>query len=117
MPLLSDVQAEGLTPDQLAHNLTEGLKGPLRDPIVIVTVTASNSKMYSIAGVVPSSGTYSMGTPTGILDALRAAGLRDGADQREIVIMRGDQRLTFDYNDLLKGETLYIQPGDRIIVK
>src|SRR5215467_10683810 len=40
LPLLNDVQAAGLTPLQLAANITAGLKKYITDPQVTVTVSA-----------------------------------------------------------------------------
>ncbi len=46
MPLLNDLQAEGLTPERLQQQLTEGLTGPIASPTVTVSVIALNSKKY-----------------------------------------------------------------------
>src|ERR1017187_2120400 len=44
LPLLNDVQASGLTPQQLAASVTEKLKKYIADPRVTVVVTQINSK-------------------------------------------------------------------------
>ena len=44
LPLLNDVQAAGLTPQQLAASLTEKLRKYIADPRVTVVVTSINSK-------------------------------------------------------------------------
>src|SRR6266581_2753668 len=44
LPLLNDVQAGGLTPTQLATQITERLKKYVTDPQVTVIVTAINSQ-------------------------------------------------------------------------
>ena len=56
LPLLNDVQAAGLTPMQLAANLTEKLKKYLADPRVTVVVTAAPGVAEGLAAVsVPRS--------------------------------------------------------------
>ena len=55
-----------------------------------------------------------------VVQALAAAkGFRDFADTKNIVIRRGSQILTFNYNDAVKGKAapIYLQPGDTIVVK
>ena len=50
LPLLNDVQASGLTPQQLAASLTEKLKKYIADPHVTVVVTTINSKRIYLVG-------------------------------------------------------------------
>ncbi len=50
LPLLSDVQAAGLTAMQLAGNIREGLAKYLNNPQVTVTVTEINSRRLFVAG-------------------------------------------------------------------
>jgi polysaccharide export outer membrane protein len=44
MPLIKDLQAEGLTPERLGAQIKEALSQFNRDPEVSVTVVAVNSK-------------------------------------------------------------------------
>ena len=60
--------------------------------------------------------------PTRVLDALvNAGGFRDFANKKDIVILRGQERLKFNWNEVVKGkkteQNIYLQPGDIIIVK
>jgi polysaccharide biosynthesis/export protein len=122
MPLLNDVQAEGLTPERLKKQLTDGLTGPIAAPEVTVTVLAVNSKKYNIGGMVNHPGTYFLVTPIKIFDALNAAGgFQPFANQKDILIVRGDKRLHFNYNDYLKGkntdQNIFLENGDTVFVK
>jgi len=118
-PLLNEVQAEGLTAERLQTQLTERLTGPITAPIVAVTVV---SMKYDIAGMVNQPGTYPLLRPVKIFDAINAAGgFREFANTKNIIIVRGDERLTFNYSEFLKGENtgqnIYLESGDTIIVK
>jgi len=122
MPLLNDIQAEGLTPERLKQHITEGLTGAIVSPTVTVTVLGVNSKKYNIGGMVNHPGTYFLVTPIKIFDALNAAGgFRDFANTKDILIVRGDKRLHFNYNDFLKGkntdQNIYLENGDTVNVK
>ena len=52
MPLLNDVQAAGLTPTQLANQITESLKKFVTDPQVTVIVREINSQRVYLLGEV-----------------------------------------------------------------
>lgn len=58
MPLLNDVQAAGLTPTQLADQITTSLKKFVTDPQVTVIVTQINSQRVYILGEVNRAGAY-----------------------------------------------------------
>jgi polysaccharide export outer membrane protein len=122
MPLLNDIQAEGLTPERLQQHITEGLTGPLVNPTVTVSVITVNSKKYNIGGMVNHPGTYFLVTPIKIFDALNSAGgFRDFANTKDITIVRGTKRIKFNYNDFLKGkntdQNIDLENGDTIYVK
>jgi polysaccharide export outer membrane protein len=56
------------------------------------------------------------------MDALvEAGGFKDFANKKDIVIMRGNERLKFNWNDAVRGkkpeQNVYLQHGDIIIVK
>src|SRR5438270_5564322 len=56
LPLLNDVQASGLTPMQLAADLTTRLKKYVADPQVTVVVTQMNSQKVFLLGEVLHTG-------------------------------------------------------------
>lgn len=121
MPLIGDIQATGITPDQLSTNITEALTKYLNNPQVFITVVQVNSKKYYITGEVNRPGAFPLVVPTRVLEALtNAGGFRDFANTKKIVVLRKGQRLKFNYNDVVKGKNLdqniFIEPGDYIIV-
>ena len=122
MPLIGDVVAEGLTPDALGKRIAEALAEFINKPEVTVAVNQVNSKKYFIAGQVNRPGQYPLAVPTRVGDALSAAsGFRDFANTKKIVIIRGDQRIKFNWNEYAKGKKLeqniLLENGDTILVQ
>lgn len=121
MPLIGEVEAQGLTPNQLQERLTTALEKFLTKPQVFVSVQQVNSKRYYITGEVNRTGPFQLVTPITVLEALSSAGgLREFANGKKIVIMRGNERLKFNYKDVIRGknmeQNILLQPGDHIIV-
>ena len=120
--LIGEVAAAGLTPAELSGALKELLKKYVVDPDVTVSVAQVNSKKYFIHGEVNKPGDYKLVIPTRVLEALvNAAGFRDFANKKNITVMRGSERMKFNYEDVIRGkhpeQNIYLQPGDIIIVK
>lgn len=120
LPLAGEVDAAGLTPDQLTQKVIAAFSKYLNKPEVFITVMSVQSKRYFISGQVGRSGPVPLVTPTTILQALSLAGFRDWAKKNKIVIMRGTQRIKFNYNEVIKGKKLeqniYLQDADHIYV-
>jgi polysaccharide export outer membrane protein len=122
VPLIKDVQASGLTPERLGEQLTQALGEYFTKPEITVTVVQVNSKKFFITGEVNRTGQYPLVTPITVFDALNSAGgFRDFANRKAIVIVRGKQRIKFNYEEVLKGKKLdqniFVENGDTIIVK
>ena len=125
LPLLNDVQAAGLTPDQLGTSITQDLRKYIDNPQVTVIVTAINSQRISILGEVNRSGTFRMLPNMTILQALSdAGGFTPFAKLADIYVLRmadgHETRLSFNYKDVLRGvggqHVLLLRAGDTIIV-
>jgi len=121
VPLIGDIQTDGLTRKQLTTQLTQALSEKLVDPNVTIQLAQVNSKKYYISGEVNHSGPYPLTAPITVFDALNSAGgFRDFAKKSKIVIARGEKRIKFDYQEVLKGKKLeqniLLQNGDTIIV-
>jgi len=122
IPLIGDVQAGGLTPERLAAQLKQGLSDYINNPDVTVTVTQVNSKKYFVTGEIYHAGEFPLAVPTRVFDALsNAGGFREFANKKKIVIIRGAERLKFNYIDILRGKNLeqniLLQNGDTIVVE
>jgi polysaccharide biosynthesis/export protein len=123
LPLLNDVQAAGMTPEQLGESLTVKLKKYIADPRVTVVVTTINSKRIYVNGEVLHSGPMPMLPNMTVLQALSTAGLNQFAKTKGIYVLRTEngkqQKLPVNYRKLLKGEiaeNYLLQTGDTIVV-
>jgi polysaccharide export outer membrane protein len=124
MSLLGDVQAAGLTPVQLAEQITTRLKKFIQEPNVSVVVTQIHSKVVYLLGEVMKKGPVEMTPGMTLLEAVASAGgLTDFANSRKMYILRnasGKQlRIPVHYKDALKGNgtlNLALEPGDTIVV-
>ncbi|MGA2327795.1 MAG: polysaccharide biosynthesis/export family protein [Bryobacteraceae bacterium] len=121
MPLIREVDAAGLSPEQLTARIGEALSKYINNPQVLVQVLAVRSKRYLISGEIYRPGAYPLASPTTVFEAITlAGGFRDFANKKKITILRGVQRLRFNYNDIVKGRKLsqnvLLENGDKIVV-
>jgi polysaccharide biosynthesis/export protein len=121
VPLVGEIQAAGLTPEKLSLNIAESLQKIMVHPEVTVGVERVNSKKYYIQGEVNKPGSYPLVIDTTVLEALvNAGGFRDFANTKKIVILRGSERLKFNYHEVTHGkkmeQNILVKPGDQIIV-
>jgi polysaccharide export outer membrane protein len=125
LALLRDVQAAGLTPERLGKQIADGLSEHLTRPEVTVSVLAVNSKKYTITGGINRPGSFPMVTTITIFEALnQAGGFQPFANQTDVTVIRGTERLHFNYKDYLKKgdkgkntNNFELQAGDTIYVK
>lgn len=121
LPLIGEVQAGGLTPEQLTKSITDSLSKFINRPEVLVQVQGVNSKKFLVSGEVGRPGTYPLVTPITVMEAIvQAGGLREFANKKKIVVIRGTERLKFNYSEVIKGKNLSqnvpIQNGDHVVV-
>ena len=125
LPLINDVQAAGLSPQQLAGSVSEKLKKYLNGPQVTVIVTGMNSQRVFVVGEVLRAGAFPMLPGMTVLQALSSAGgFSTFADVKKIHVVRlrnGKQiEIPFNYRDVVKGDNseqnVKLEPGDTIVV-
>ena len=125
LPLLNDVHASGLTPEQLRLSLTEESKKYMEDPNITVVVRQINSRRAFITGEVNKPGPYSLTSPTSVIQLISmAGGLKEYANSKKIIIMRTEGTrqisLQFNYKDVIAGKNLQqnieLKPGDTVVV-
>jgi polysaccharide export outer membrane protein len=125
LPLINEVQAAGLTPDQLREQITEESKKFMEDASVTVVVRQINSRKVFITGEINKPGTYPLTTPTTVIQLIAmAGGLREYADAKKIIIMRTEngkpRRMPFNYKSIIEGKNLQqnieLKPGDTVVV-
>jgi polysaccharide export outer membrane protein len=125
LPLLNDVEAAGLTPEELRMRLTEATARYVESPNVTVIVKAINSRKVFITGEVAKPGPYPLGGPTTVLQLIaQAGGLLEYADRENINVMRNSgakmSMFRFNYKDVSRGrnveQNIVLKPGDTVIV-
>jgi polysaccharide export outer membrane protein len=121
MPLAGEIEADGITPDQLKTRIVEALTNFMNRPEVTLEVRQVNSKRFFITGEINRPGAFVVISPISVLEAIsNAGGLKDFANGKKIVIMRGNERLKFNYKEVIKGknmeQNILLQPGDHIII-
>jgi polysaccharide export outer membrane protein len=125
LPLINDVDAAGLTPEQLRTKITTEAARFVEDPSVTVLIKQINSRRVFITGQVAKPGPYNLTAPTTVIQLIAiAGGLNDFAHRKDIVIMRMDsgQQVTFpfDYAAVVKRtklqQNIVLKPGDTVVV-
>jgi polysaccharide biosynthesis/export protein len=127
MLLVNDIQAAGLTPDELRVAVTKAAsKLFTEEPTVFIGVKQINSRRVYIQGGVGKPGPYPLNSALTIAQLFAmAGGLSEYADKEHIQVLRtekGVQRsLIVNYKDLAKGKNLAknnieLRVGDTIIV-
>jgi polysaccharide export outer membrane protein len=88
-PLIGRVKAAGLTPSQMAAQLTEALgKDYLVNPQVIVNVKEYLSQKVQVLGAAEKPGVYHLTGPTTLLDILSRAGGFASTAGKQVLLIR-----------------------------
>jgi polysaccharide export outer membrane protein len=129
-PLIGDIQAEGLTVNEVKESIKEKLKDYILNPQVSIIVKVFNSLSFTVSGEVIRPGTYPLITDVTLIQALaEAGGLKVGgfkgttvetADLTHAFIARNDEFLPVDFVKLIRnGDMRFnipVQPGDYIFI-
>jgi polysaccharide export outer membrane protein len=125
LPLLNDVQAAGLTPAQLAAQITESLKKYVTSPQVTVIVATINSQRVYILGEVTRPGAFPLLPGMSVLQALSSAGgFTQFAKVKSIFVRRVENgketKFPFNYKEVISGkkpeQDILLKAGDTIVV-
>jgi polysaccharide export outer membrane protein len=125
LPLLNDVEASGLTPDELRTRLDVEAKRFMQSPNSTVVVRQINSRRVSILGWVERPGTYPLFAHASVLELIATAGgLKEYANADHIVVKRleGGRRATlkFNYKHVINDQNgaldISLKPGDIVVV-
>jgi polysaccharide biosynthesis/export protein len=123
--LINEVQAAGLTPEQLRVKIVEMSSRYLEDPNVVVVVKQINSRKVFITGMVNKIGIFQITSPTTVLQLITmAGGLQEYAKEEHISILRTEKgrqvSYRFNYKDVLNGrkleQNIQLLPGDTVVV-
>jgi polysaccharide biosynthesis/export protein len=126
LPLIGDVEAEGLTPEELASFIAVALSDYVSKPRVDVAVVEMRSQVISvIGGGIERSGVLELRHDMRVLDAIaEMGGFTPFARKSRIRVLRqtadGEQEYTFDYvrfvNGQAPGSNFLLKPGDTVVV-
>lgn len=124
-PLVGTLKASGLTGEEVATRIREGLARYLVDPQVSVTVKSVRSQKVFVLGEVNRPGVFPLEGPMRAVEAIAlAGGFNLDAETQSVLLIRGDLRqpelhtLPLD-RTLFQGavaENVQVQPGDIIYV-
>lgn len=122
MQLIGEVKADGLTVKELTAVIRQKLMATvMNDPDVNVQVARNNSKKYTILGGCARQGEFPLLGEMTIMDAFaNCGGFKDFANLKKIYVLRGEQKLPFNYKEVSQGKHLEqnrrLKNGDRIFV-
>lgn len=129
VPLIGDIQAGGLTPNQVAENIRRKLSVYIRDPSVAVILTELRSHEFlsrvRVTGAVRTPRSLAFRQGMTVLDAvLEAGGINDfAAPNRAKLYRKGKDRtdvLDLELGDILNkgklGTNVMLAPGDVITI-
>lgn len=126
LPLIGELEVSGLTALKVQHLIGQKLSEFISNPQVTVIVQEVRSRTYTIVGKVGKPGSYELGKPTTVLEAIAiAGGLLDFAKGNKIYIMRrwadgSTIKIPFNYKKVIKGQgpdsNVDLRNGDTIVV-
>ena len=123
--LAGDMQAAGLTTDQLRAELENRVQKLIPDAVVTVSVKAPNGNRVFVIGKVNHPGDFPLLRPIDVLQAISmAGGLTPFASNNHIRVLHRDGprqvSYRFRYNDVAKGrhleQNVLLNSGDTVIV-
>jgi len=125
LPLVRDIKAAGLRPDELREAITKAASKFIEDPNVTVVVRQINSRNVFITGQVARPGPYPVSGQLNVLQLIAiSGGLLEYADAKNITITRTGptktETFTFNYKDVARGrkieQNITLKPGDTVVV-
>jgi polysaccharide export outer membrane protein len=125
VPLLNDVQAAGLTPEELNQVLEKAASKYISEPEATTIVREIRSRKVFVLGQVAKPSPVPLNSEMTVLQVLSAVGgLLEFADKTDIVILRREngkeKRFKFNFNEVVKGknvqQNIVLQPNDTVLI-
>ncbi len=126
MPLAGDIEAEGVTPTDLAAKIKKALEPFQKDPTVTVSVREINSYRVYLLGNVRNQQMVASISPLRLLQAIAMAGGLNDFANKNIIILRERKgapslRIPVNYTKIVKGEALdlniWLESGDVVVAE
>ena len=127
LPLVNDIDAVGLSVEQLRLKIQEAATKFVQEPEVSVVVKEINSRRVSITGQVAKPGQYALLSRMTVVELISiAGGAAEFADKKKIRITRikngTTESLPFNFKEFLAGkpkaleQNIELMPGDIVTV-
>jgi polysaccharide export outer membrane protein len=126
LPLVGELEVSGLTARKVQLLITQKLNEYISKPQVTVIVQEAKSRTYIVVGKIAKPGSFELGKPTTVLEAIAiAGGFLDFAKVNKVYVIRrmedgSRKRLPFEYNKVIRGrnpeENVDLKSGDTIVV-
>ena len=125
LPLMNEITAAGLTPEQLRNQIVEAARQFVKDPTATVVVRQVNSRRVFVTGMVAKPGQYPLYQTMTVLQLIATAGgLLEYAKGDDIVIIRREPgqmvSFSFNYKEVMRKKNLHqnidLKPGDTVVV-
>ena len=128
VPLLDDLQAAGLTPQELKAVVTRELGEFVTAPDITIIILQMNSRFVSVIGEVMRPMRIPLTQDLRVVEAItQAGGYTTFADKSDVRIIRRQESADideveyhFDYNAYIRGRApgtnISLRPGDTIII-
>jgi polysaccharide biosynthesis/export protein len=125
LPLLNEIHAAGLTPEQLRLKVNEAAAQYVQEPNVSVVLKEIHSRNVFITGNVAKPASYPLTGNMRVLQLIAmGGGLLEYADSGNIVVIRtlgGQQTFhKFNYKEVVKQknteQNILLSPGDTVVV-
>lgn len=126
LPMLNDVPAAGMTPEQLAAAVQQAAAKFVRDPGATVIVKEIRSRKVYVIGEVTKPGTFPLASEMNVIQIIaEAGGFLETANKSNVVVVRSENgqehRYKVNYNDVVRGknvgQNIRLLPGDTILVR
>ena len=126
LPMLNDVPAAGMTPEQLAAAVQQAAAKFVRDPGATVIVKEIRSRKVYVIGEVTKPGTFPLASEMNVIQIIaEAGGFLESANKSNVVVVRNEngqeRRYKVNYNDVVRGknvgQNIRLLPGDTILIR
>jgi len=126
LPMLNDVPAAGMAPEQLAETIQKMAIKFVREPGATVIVRQIHSRKVYVIGEVSKPGTFPLASDMNVMQVIaEAGGFLENAKRDDVVVVRTEngmeRRYRFNYDEVVRGkrieQNIRLMPGDTILVR
>ena len=126
LPMLNDVPAAGMTPEQLAAAVQQAAAKFVRDPGATVIVKEIRSRKVYVIGEVAKPETFPLANEMNVIQIIaEAGGFLETANKGDVVVVRNEngqeRRYKLNYGEVVRGknvgQNIRLLPGDTILIR